>query len=206
MKKEKVYCQKTKRFTITFQGSEALGQSIEIRRRLSKEERKAQKRMDEENAVASVVFSPLDEYKCSEMKVRTENSGLTSDEWAEVLKVLLDYCVKMWNIVFVSTDKSSLPADMLPAINDFKEDPVKPGMHYFEVPVTTLFAALWLLGMSLGMSLGSSSDNMALGMCIGMSMGMCIGLALDSAAKKERNDLKVSRGMPVEEPEKNNKK
>lgn len=207
-RKEKIIRQKTKRFTLTSKEKIGPESPVEIRRRLSKEEKKIQGRVDEENICASIVFSSLDEFKCSEMKVSLESGkqDLTTDEWAEVLKVILDSNVRMWETAFITTDKNCIPQNMLPAINDFKEDPAKPGFHLYEVPVAQLFSVYWLLGMSVGLSIGTASGNHSLGMCFGLSMGMCIGLMLDMSEKKRRKNLKIARGMPVEEPEKKQKK
>lgn len=198
MKKEKIRRQRTKRWTLTSKGKLQPEILFEVRRILSKEERKNQGRIDDEEILATVEFSALDEFKCSEMKVSicSEKGALiTQDEWNEIMKFLLQNTVPSWQAAFVLVNKQNLPANLLPAINDFKEDSVKPGYHYYEVPLQKYFAVFWLLGMSSGMSLGIAKNNQSVGMCLGLSIGMCIGLALDASAKAERKKLKTSRGM-----------
>lgn len=198
MKKEKIRRQRTKRFVLISNGNFSFENPTEIHRKLSKEEKKNQKRIDDEEILATVEFSALDEFKCSEMKVSlcSEKGALiTEDEWNEIMKFLLQDTVPSWQAAFVLVNKQNLPANLLPAIIDFKEDSVKPGYHYYEVPLQKYFAVFWLLGMSSGMSLGIAKNNQSVGMCLGLSIGMCIGLALDASAKAERKKLKTSRGM-----------
>lgn len=202
MKKEKIRRQRTKRFVLFSKEKFTFENPIEIHRKLSKEERKNQGRIDDEEILATVEFSALDEFKCSEMKVSIcseKGTLITQDEWNEIMKFLLQNNVPSWQAAFVLVNKQNLPANLLPAINDFREDYVKLGYHYYEVPLQKYFPVFWLLGMSSGMSFGVANNNQAVGMSLGLSIGMCIGLAVDARAKAERKKLKTSRGMQVEE-------
>ena len=119
MKKEIIRKQRTKRWTLTSKGKLQPEILFEVRRRLSKEERKNQGRIDDEEILATVEFSALDEFKCSEMKVSicSEKGALiTQNEWNEIMKFLLQDTVPSWQAAFVLVNKQNLPANLLPAI------------------------------------------------------------------------------------------
>lgn len=58
---------------------------------------------------------------------------------------------------------------------------------------TSWISVYLCMGVGVGVAMGNSSGNMGMGMCLGMCCGMLFGVALDSSAKKKRDEIAQER-------------
>lgn len=168
----------------------------EIRRRLSKKDRKTGKIVDTTKVIGKICFSEPDDYKCSNMTLDFEEA-LTKDEYFELINGVMSYADTEDRMTFARIEKSNVVCEqeLMNALEQigFGEDPLDSEFLMYEEPVTNWGPIYMCFGLSIGMAIGVANRHQGVGMCIGMAIGLMIGSGLASSAKATREKLKEAR-------------